>query len=537
MNAALYIRVSSSKQEIDGSSLETQEERCRAFAAERGYDVGMVCRDVFTGSELFDRPGLSELRQAVRARQVDVVIAYALDRLTRHQAHLGLLVSELDYVGARLELVTEEFENTPEGKLLQGVKAYAAEIERLKIAERTQRGVKARAQKGAPIVGCRPPYGYRWVDDTIDGRQIAKARLEIDSTTGPVMRRLFREVLEGRSARSLAAALTSEAIPTPTGRTVWHPSTLTWLLSNPTYKGDAAAFRFKVDRAPGGKRRVVRRDEEGQLALREGTVEPIVSAEEFETVQERLAANKRFAARNNANPERALLRAGIARCGYCGSPVTVNNGSPNPGRQRRNPYYHCHGWAKDRYGCPCYSIPVAQLDEAVWSIVSEWLRNPEVIATEVARRRADNPVESDLALLDRRLAEIARQQQRLARTLATVDDEDAAMPLTAELKALSTQKRQIEKERQELEARQAAWQSTQNRLINLDEQCRRVAANLAHLSYSEKRDLLLALDVRVNIYRADHEPRWELRADFDGIANRTASSSSAICSFCEATPP
>jgi len=162
--AVVYCRVSTPGQE-DGTSLDTQEERCRAYAQERGLVVTGVYREVYTGAELFDRPQLSALREVVRRREVDVVIAYALDRLTRNQAHLGVIVSEADYAGVALEFVTERLEDTPEGRLLQSIRGYVAEIERLKIAERTQRGRRARAEAGMPLPGWKPPYGYRWADE------------------------------------------------------------------------------------------------------------------------------------------------------------------------------------------------------------------------------------------------------------------------------------------------------------------------------------------------------------------------------------
>ena len=80
--AAIYCRVSSAQQE-DNSSLRTQEERCRAYAAERDWPVIAVYRDVHSGSELFERPQLTVLREAMRRREFDVLLVYALDRLSR----------------------------------------------------------------------------------------------------------------------------------------------------------------------------------------------------------------------------------------------------------------------------------------------------------------------------------------------------------------------------------------------------------------------------------------------------------------------
>jgi hypothetical protein len=95
-----------------------------------------------------------------------VVVAHALDRLSRDQNHLGLLFSECDHKGVRVEFVIEQLEDTPEGKLLQAIRGYVASVERLKIRERTQRGVRARAQSGKLLSGGKPVYGYRWLDDT-----------------------------------------------------------------------------------------------------------------------------------------------------------------------------------------------------------------------------------------------------------------------------------------------------------------------------------------------------------------------------------
>ena len=66
VRAAIYVRVSSSAQEQDGSSLETQEAACRRYAAERGYvvDETDVYREVHTGTELWERPALQRLRRA-----------------------------------------------------------------------------------------------------------------------------------------------------------------------------------------------------------------------------------------------------------------------------------------------------------------------------------------------------------------------------------------------------------------------------------------------------------------------------------------
>src|SRR5829696_4561082 len=136
---AIYVRVSSVGQE-DNSSLGTQEASCRSYAAEHGWEVVSVYRDVFTGAAVFERLGLTELRAAMRANTFDILLVHALDRLSRDQNHLGLVLTEAEHAGVAWDSVTEDMDDSPTGRILRAVISGMAELERLKIAERTQRG-------------------------------------------------------------------------------------------------------------------------------------------------------------------------------------------------------------------------------------------------------------------------------------------------------------------------------------------------------------------------------------------------------------
>lgn len=207
--AAIYCRVSSSGQE-DNSSLGTQEAACRAYADEHGLDVTAVYRDVHTGAEVFERPQLTELRTAMRAGAFDVLIVHALDRLSRKQTHQGLILSEAEHAGVEWQSVTEDIDNSPQGQILRAVIGGMAEMERLKISERTVRGRLARARSGKLLPGKAPLFGYRWCD-------ASKAAYAIDPIAGPLVQRIFASIAENQTIRSIAVQLSQEAIPTPTG--------------------------------------------------------------------------------------------------------------------------------------------------------------------------------------------------------------------------------------------------------------------------------------------------------------------------------
>lgn len=492
---AVYVRVSSPGQE-ENYSLPTQEAACRAWCEERGYTATAVYKDVWTGAEVFERPGLTELRAAMRAGEYDVLLVYALDRLSRDTNHQGLVLSEAEYAGVEWQSVTEDIDNSPQGKIMRAVIGGMAELERLKIAERTQRGKRARIESGKPSVGCRAPYGYRWVS-------AAKDRLEPDPLTAPIVRRIITSIAGGVSARQMSLALTREAVPTPSGRSAtWHVSTIRTLLANPVYGGEPAAYRWSVKKVK-GKRHQRPRPEADHVRVGD-VAPPIVTPDVLRAARGRLAVNKRTAVRNNANPEAALLRGGYIRCGYCGLAMRVQN-------EERGTFYRCNTSSRDQYGCPHHVISAHIIDGAVLDKMQLVLNQPEVIGAEVARLRRDDPTKADREAVNVRLSEIDRQRGNLARRISTIDDDDVAGVLLAELAALGRQQSALAHEQAALEAERGSWEVTQARLSELEDWCRVVARNFDLLDYEGRRLALDALGVEVRVWSTTHTPRYEIK--------------------------
>ncbi len=105
MRAIVYSRVSTDAQERDGTSLETQERACLELAADCGWRVVRCIRDAASGATL-EREGVEELRGALRRGEADVVVSYAVDRLSRSQNHIGILFDEFERAEVRMEFVT-----------------------------------------------------------------------------------------------------------------------------------------------------------------------------------------------------------------------------------------------------------------------------------------------------------------------------------------------------------------------------------------------------------------------------------------------
>ena len=442
--AVIYTRVSTSGQE-DGYSIDTQEASCRRFAEESGWTVAAVERDVASGANR-QRPGLESAIGAIERGEADVLLAHALDRISRHQIDVAVIVDRVEAARGTLALVTENFEASPVGTFIRSARAFAAEVELAKIGERTARGRRARLDSGKPLAGRRPLYGYVWADSQ-------KSRLAINPETAPVVREIFDRYLAGGTLRAIALDLTKRGVPTPSGQgRKWGASVVQRLLANPAYAGRYTAFRRRWERPSRGQAyrcRVANPDE--QIVI-PGVAPALVSEAEFAAVQARFAVNKQSAVRNNPHPERYLLRAGYVRCGVCGYSL----GASSPEKRRA---YRAN---KERYvcgnmHCRAVTIDTAQIDGPVWKLVCQVLSDPEVIAAEVARQEREGvgTLETERATVQRLLADVVAKQKNAANAILALDDEGAAAPVREALHALAERRKALEEERDALDRRAA----------------------------------------------------------------------------------
>ncbi len=126
MRAVSYVRVSTDKQ-VEKYGIPSQIEALKRRCLERAWtwvsDAGKEAfvDDGYSGSEL-DRPALNRLREMVREGEVDVVMAYDPDRLSRNLSHLLLLEDEFTKHGARLDFITQETDTSPEGKMFFAIR-------------------------------------------------------------------------------------------------------------------------------------------------------------------------------------------------------------------------------------------------------------------------------------------------------------------------------------------------------------------------------------------------------------------------------
>ena len=220
--AAIYARVSSDRQKED-NTIASQTTSLREYAQTQGYTVppDWVFEDEGYSGATLARPGLERLRDLVGAGQVEAILVYGPDRLSRKYAYQVLLLEEFCRHGVETVFLKSVSAQTPEEQLLVQFQGMIAEYERAQIAERSRRGKRHRAKTGCVNVLSGAPYGYRYVKKN----ETADACYLVDETQGAVVRDVFAWYTEeGLSIGAIARRLNERAVPTRFGKSLWERS-------------------------------------------------------------------------------------------------------------------------------------------------------------------------------------------------------------------------------------------------------------------------------------------------------------------------
>src|ERR671912_1952991 len=165
LRCAIYTRVSTEHGlDQEFNSLDNQREAAEAYVKSQAHE-GWRCLPMayddggFSGGTM-DRPALQRLLAAIRSGQIDVVVVYKVDRLTRSLADFAKLVELFDQHGVSFVSVTQQFNTTTSmGRLTLSVLLSFAQFEREVTSERTRDKMAAARRKGK-YVGGRPVLGY-----------------------------------------------------------------------------------------------------------------------------------------------------------------------------------------------------------------------------------------------------------------------------------------------------------------------------------------------------------------------------------------
>jgi site-specific DNA recombinase len=222
MRAAIYARYSTDMQ--SAASITDQVRICRRLAEEHGWTVVELFADEAISGSTHLRPRFQQMQQAAMAGRFDVLVAEALDRLSRDQEHIAGLHKRMRFLG--VEIVTKS-----EGAISEmhiGLGGTMSALLLRQLAQKTRRGLEGRVKAGKSAGGIS--YGYRIDRQPLSDGTFTTGDRAIDAGEAAIVRRTFTEYDRGMSARSIAIGLNRDGIAPPRsggkGEETWSFSTI-----------------------------------------------------------------------------------------------------------------------------------------------------------------------------------------------------------------------------------------------------------------------------------------------------------------------
>jgi site-specific DNA recombinase len=487
--AVINIRVSTSEQAEMGYSLQSQLEACRKYAVEHGFAVVEETTDDCSGAiPVAERSGGARVYELLRSGQVDVVIQYTIDRTARddreYPIEFLIFLRDVQDAGAELHFVDT---GKSDGGILDLFRAWQAAEERRKIRERTMRGRITAAKAGKLVRGGRPPYGYMYKND----------ELAINPEAAVVICRMFDLYLgcgdERLSIAKIAERFTEDGVPTPREGKGWHDNTIRRILDAEKLTGVFTYAGIRIERP--------------DLA--------IIDRETWEAAQVRRERNKALAKRNRKYEY--LLSCRI-RC-TCGHSMYGSTLTDRGGRR----IYRCHGRITGRKhltDCREPRINGIEADNKVWDYIEALLTDPDNLRIgldEMAQQRAAElePRKRRLATIEDALERVDRKIRRLARAFADAENDTTAEAFKAELKRAAREKNALATERDTLAAELEQVEVSPEVKASIMKLANEIQEQVRSAPFEQKRKLLEALDVQVQLVRTDDGRALRVTCGFD----------------------
>jgi site-specific DNA recombinase len=333
MRALLYARYSTTLQ--SSLSIDDQVRVCTEFSAKQGWTVDAVHCDAAISGAVRNRPGLNAMLEDLAPDTV--VVAEAIDRLSRDQEDIAAIFKQVRYAGARIWTLSE-------GEISElhiGLRGTMAAMVRKDTADKVKRGLTGRALAGMNPGGMA--YGYRKIPKFDERGEPVRGLREIDPDQAAVIVRVFEQFASGRSVRTIIAALNADGISSPTGG-AWRLSTvhgdpkrLNGILRNELYRGRMIYNRTRRVTHPVSRKREIRLNPESEWLVVDAPQLRIVSDELWNAARAQL---QRFSGGLKAPVRRPKkLLSGKAQCGVCGASWRVVSGTHRMG---------------GRYGCAAH---------------------------------------------------------------------------------------------------------------------------------------------------------------------------------------
>lgn len=383
----LYVRVSSTEQAEEGYSIGEQESRLRSYCEAYGYTINAVHIDPgFSGASL-ERPAIKKVINDVRTGACKKVIVWKLDRLSRSQKDILILLEDVFMANnCAFVSMTESFDtSTPAGRCIIGILASFAQMDRENIRIRTTMGRQARIKEGH-FHGSHAPLGYKFIAGSND--------LEVDSYCSKLVKEIYRRFNSGESISSISKAM-AEAYGTSLFDFA-HNTAIRRILSNPVYMGKVKAAGL----------------------LYQGIHEPLISETDWYLAAALLEHNRSIDKRSysfktaSGNIADNML-TGLLFCGDCGARMYARKVSKNKKK------YLCHSVARtsaamiksDNCTNRVHPYTVEELDGIVIDEIMKLGVDRTYFDDMISEMADETP--NDKEVYQERIAEIDKQMDRL----------------------------------------------------------------------------------------------------------------------------
>ncbi|MEH3091341.1 MAG: recombinase family protein [Agrobacterium cavarae] len=408
--AALYLRVSTTRQAEHDVSIPDQRKQGETYCAARGYQLVETFVEAGASATNDRRPEFQRMIEAGTSKPApfDVVVVHSFSRFFRDHFELEFYVRKLAKNGVKLVSITQEMGDDPMHVMMRQIMALFDEYQSKENAKHVLRAMNENARQGF-WNGARPPIGYRIVAAEQRGSK-TKKKLEIDPLHAETVKLIYRLFLEGdgtsgpKGVKAIATYLNERRMFTRDGGK-WGLAQIHAILTRTTYIGE---HRFNT-------RSHKDREKKPESEVAVMAVPPLIDRETFDAVQARLKSRNPMVvpARVSSGP---TLLTGICFCAKCGGAMTLRTGKGNGGQYT---YYTCSTKARQgKTGCEGRSIRMDKLDHLVAGHLEDRLLQPkrlETILSSLLDRRQERAERrrEHLADLNRRITETDQRLNRL----------------------------------------------------------------------------------------------------------------------------
>lgn len=273
LRVCAYVRVSTNNEKQQDSFKNQIEYYTDKINGNPDYINSGIYSDNGVSGNRKDRPGLNQLMEKVRKREVDIILTKSISRLARNTEMFIKIIRELKELGVRMIFEDQKIDTlSAKGELMLSVLGAFAAEERRNVSENIRWAVQKRYQSGKGMVDTNRLLGY----DKDENRNLV-----INETQAVIIRRIFKQFLEGQNANAMATEFNAEGVSTYNSHP-WSSHRILSIISNEKYKGDFLMQKTYVDAR--GKQ-VINRGERPQYFM-ENAHPAIVSKAEWLRTQE-----------------------------------------------------------------------------------------------------------------------------------------------------------------------------------------------------------------------------------------------------------